>query len=218
MASPALEPLKPVGISIGVLEFITSAVKGKTVLDVGCVAHTAEAESGDDWLHKHICRTAARVVGLDYNRAEVDQLNRMGYHMICGDAMTADVGECFDVVVAGEIIEHVENPGALIRNMKRHLKPNGALLVTTPNVFYGLHFLESIFTSPYKRWNDEHVAWWCYFTLGNLLQRCGLRVVQCHYAARSRKSLWALRTFGMNCPKVLASTLLMVAVDPAAEV
>ena len=203
--------IKPVGMSVSIRDFLSKAVEGKTVLDVGCVDHSAKLESADTWLHKHLCGSAARVVGLDYNQAEVDELNRRGYHMICGDAMTVDVGERFDIVVAGEIIEHVENPGTLICNLKRHLKPGGTLLLTTPNVFFGLHFMESIFASPYKRWNEEHVAWWCYFTLGNLLRRCGMEVVQCRYFARSRITLRVLRTLGMKCPGVLASSLLMVA-------
>ena len=113
--------IHPVGLHIDVQEFISSLCAGKSVLDVGCVERSIAREGTPTWLHKHICRTASRAVGLDLLAPEVAELNRRGYNVICGDATSIDVGEHFDVVVAGEIIEHVGNPGALIQNLKRHL-------------------------------------------------------------------------------------------------
>jgi 2-polyprenyl-3-methyl-5-hydroxy-6-metoxy-1,4-benzoquinol methylase len=39
----------------------------------------------------------------------------------------------FDVVVAAEVIEHLENPRFMIREIFRLLRPGGAAIVTTPN-------------------------------------------------------------------------------------
>lgn len=208
---------KPVGSSISIQDFISAFVKGKTVLDVGCVEHAANMEQTDTWLHKHLRTSATRVVGLDFNQEAVNELNHRGYEIVCGDAMSIDVGERFDVVVAGEIIEHVENPGALIRNLKRHLRPGGQLILSTPNVFFALHFVESIFASPRKRWNEEHVAWYCYFTLENLMERCGMNVDQIWYFARSRRTRKVLQALNMPCPATLASSLVMVASNNGSE-
>lgn len=196
---------------MSVQEFLASFVEGKSVLDVGCVAHAVEREATGTWLHKHLCRSAARCVGLDCNGPAVAELNRRGYRVLCGDAMTMDIGERFDVVTAGEIIEHVENAGMLIRNLRRHLNPGGSLVITTPHVFFGMHVLEYLFSNPYARWNPEHVSWYCSFTLANLLQRCGMEVVQCWYFARSRKLRRILRSFRLKVPGPLASTLIVVA-------
>lgn len=43
-------------------------------------------------------------------------------------------GRPFDVIVASEIIEHVENPSLFLRSCASALAPNGLLIVTTPNV------------------------------------------------------------------------------------
>jgi 2-polyprenyl-3-methyl-5-hydroxy-6-metoxy-1,4-benzoquinol methylase len=212
-----LRAAKPIGTYTSAQEFISSFVEGKTVLDVGCAAGIYSREERDCWLHKHLCKRAVRVVGLDCNAPEVARLNRLGYNIVCGDAVTLDLGERFDCVVAGEIIEHVENAGALICNLKRHLKPGGELLLTTPNVFFALHFLESVLADPAKRWCQEHVSWYCYFTLGNILDRCGMRVIESRYLTRSRKVLGLLRRFRLKCLGVLASTLLMIAVDGQSE-
>jgi 2-polyprenyl-3-methyl-5-hydroxy-6-metoxy-1,4-benzoquinol methylase len=39
----------------------------------------------------------------------------------------------FEVVIAAEIIEHLENPRAMVRDLYRILRPGGTAIVTTPN-------------------------------------------------------------------------------------
>jgi 2-polyprenyl-3-methyl-5-hydroxy-6-metoxy-1,4-benzoquinol methylase len=41
--------------------------------------------------------------------------------------------EAFDVVVAAEVIEHLENPRLMMREVFRLLRPGGTAIVTTPN-------------------------------------------------------------------------------------
>ena len=41
--------------------------------------------------------------------------------------------QLFDIIVAIEVIEHLENPRAVVREWKRLLKPNGILIFSTPN-------------------------------------------------------------------------------------
>jgi hypothetical protein len=96
--------------------------------------------------------------------------------------------------------------------MRRHLAARGELLITTPNGFFGLHFAEFLFKSvPHESWNEQHVAWYCYFTLQNLLERAGLTPVRCIYFTRSRKLRGLLSRLGSGCPPVLASTLVVIA-------
>jgi SAM-dependent methyltransferase len=56
-------------------------------------------------------------------------------------ALVADVAkplpfekDSMDVVIAGEIIEHLYRPEELIRNARRVLKKNGAFILTIPNI------------------------------------------------------------------------------------
>lgn len=47
-------------------DFLADFVRGKNVLDAGCVDHTATLGATDTWLHKHLVPSADSVVGLGY--------------------------------------------------------------------------------------------------------------------------------------------------------
>jgi 2-polyprenyl-3-methyl-5-hydroxy-6-metoxy-1,4-benzoquinol methylase len=181
------------------------------VLDVGCVDHSASVEREDHWLHKHLARSAQSILGLDILESDAAELRRRGYEVVCGDAMTVSLNQTFDVVVAGEIIEHIDDPSAFVSNMARHLNQHGQLVMTTPHAFFFLHFLESIFSSAELRWNPQHVAWYCPFTLENLLRRNGLEVESCFYFTRSRKLRRLMDFVHLPCYGVLASSILVIA-------
>lgn len=58
--------------------------------------------------------------------------------------------ESFDVVIADQVLEHVENPSAALANMRAMLNPNGSLAIATP-------FLFRVHARPhdYSRWTAE---------------------------------------------------------------
>jgi 2-polyprenyl-3-methyl-5-hydroxy-6-metoxy-1,4-benzoquinol methylase len=198
-----------------VQDFLADFVRGKDVLDVGCVDHNATLEGTDTWLHKHIARSAKSVVGLDLLESEAAKLRKRGYDIRSGDACVVSLEKTFDVVVAGEIIEHIDNPASFVANMASHLNNQGRLLITTPHAFFFLHFLQSIFSSGERRWNREHVSWYCPFTLENLLRRNGLEVEACYYFTRSRKLRRVLDLLHVPCYGFLASSILVIARKPS---
>lgn len=203
--------LKPRASNQRIEDYIAALVRGKKVLDVGCVDHTAQKEMGAAWLHSMLAKSASSILGLDILEDDVRQLAAKGYSVVCGDAMTVDLSDEFDAIVAGELIEHLDNPGQFIANMRRHLNPDGILILTTPNPFYALHFVEFAFSSPEKRWNPQHVEWFCPFTLDNLLKRHDMHVDDCIYFARSRKIRSLTNPLHLRPLRVLASTVLVVA-------
>jgi len=52
-----------------------------------------------------------------------------------GNAESFELGlNQFDLIVSFQVIEHLYNPDAMLKNVKAHLKPGGLFLVTTPNL------------------------------------------------------------------------------------
>jgi len=100
---------------------------GRRVLDLGCRygALTRAYAEGND------------VVGVDVDREALAEAAKLGI-----DTTWADVDEplpfeeeSFDVVVAGELLEHVRDPERLIGEMRRVLRPGGTLAGSVPNAF-----------------------------------------------------------------------------------
>ena len=69
----------------------------------------------------------------------------------------------FDYVVSVETIEHLENPWNFIREIHRILKPEGSLIITTPNVESWLSRLFFLFFGQLKLFGrfypaDDHIT------------------------------------------------------------
>ncbi len=141
-------------------DFIQNKCRGKVVLDLGCIRHSADfALSDPNWLHDKIKSVANKSVGVDYLPREIAKMNAAGYDIIYGD-VTKPLGiqDTFDVIVAGDLIEHLTNFQGFFENCTRLLKPNGILILTTPNPFYHGEFHYTSFKSSFLI-NPEHTCW-----------------------------------------------------------
>ena len=167
-------------------QWLRSRVEGKSVLDVGPaeLVGTINADKLAHWLHGRIAEVAERVVGLEAAADQVEALRELGYDIRHGDAESFDLGERFDVVFAGELIEHLSNPGRFLACARRHLAAGGRLLLTTPNRFGVLaiyRVLRSGEVPRYRKPLARHVAYFDSDALTSLLERCGFGDVEVGY-------------------------------------
>lgn len=80
---------------------------------------------------------AKRRVGIDVSPVTTAKAREMYPEVtyILGSATNTRVKmESFEAVVAGEVIEHLENPQTLVDEMKRICKPGGVIVVSTPHL------------------------------------------------------------------------------------
>src|SRR6185295_17326915 len=87
-------------------------------------------------------------------------------------AESLDLGRTFDVVFAGELIEHLSNFAGFLATAHRHLGANGRLVLTTPNVFSLANIVYRM-TPGTVRTNRDHTCWFCADTISTLLRGRG---------------------------------------------
>lgn len=108
-------------------------VANKKVLDIAC---------GEGYGSYLMAATAAFVTGIDINAETIVKANekykRSNLEFVQGNAEEIPVEDhSFDIVVSFETIEHLENHQLLLTEIKRVLKPEGILIISTPNkLFY----------------------------------------------------------------------------------
>jgi len=145
------------------LEELVSCARGKVVLDVGCTGTLSEALRG----------VASRYHGLN-NTPVQNSDNFESFHLIDLDrAIEVPTIAGLDLIIAGEIIEHLSNPGHFLDLLKIYARP---IIITTPNAFSAVaawHIRSGI-----ENVNREHVAWYSYHTLKTLIERHGYKVIE----------------------------------------
>ncbi len=109
-----------------------SPVAGRRVLDVGC---------GGGILSEALAQRGATVTGIDMGEAPlaVARLHllesglEIDYRHASAEALAEEQPESFDIVTCLEMLEHVPDPGSLVRACARLARPGGDLYFATIN-------------------------------------------------------------------------------------
>lgn len=170
-------------------DYIKQYVVGKSVLDIGPaeLIGTINSKKRDTALHVQITKVAADATGLELNPLQARKLRELGYNVIDGNAETFSFNKTYDVIVAGELIEHLSNPGMFLERAKEHLKEDGVLILTTPNRFYAAQFISAYIKNSipvYDKPIAKHVAYYDEVSLKDLLARHGYDDIQISYYRR----------------------------------
>ena len=178
-------------------DIMEAFIQGKNVLDLGCVDHDSRNEmENDDWLHKKIVNASGTTLGVDYLEEDVKNLKSRGYNVIQGNVEDLNLDKKFDVITAGNIIEHLSNPGNFLNSVKNHLSPEGHFLLTT-DCCYGLRSLKAIFLRDEVNPNDEHTMTFEENVLKQFLIRHDLEVVDFYFyngPYKSKFKEWLINT------------------------
>ena len=103
-------------------------VDGTKVIELGC---------GPGWLVSRIKsqKSGCHVVGVDYSRraiAEVKKDSRIKAIRADSTKVNIEGADSFDYVICCEVLEHLNEPEELVKEMARLSKPGGLSILTTP--------------------------------------------------------------------------------------
>lgn len=188
------------------IEFLRVARKiptPKSILDIGGNFVTAK------WFKEKFPKT--KITILNTSKREIGSYQ----HAIEADAQCFKIQEKYDLIFAGEIIEHIYNPDGLISCCLNALKPKGYLVITTPNLacIYNRFFLAFGWTpgnyspslryftgNPFFSENNEfgliadHKSVFTWKALYELLKIYGFQIIDCRGYSYGQKE--ALLTMG----------------------
>jgi len=106
------------------LKLIKETTKGKSILDYGCGA--------GDFL-QHMQNNGYDVKGMEPNaKAFVISQSKIGKENVVNCELK-DINQKFDIITLWHVLEHIPNLNEIIEELKKHLNPNGTLIIAVPN-------------------------------------------------------------------------------------
>ncbi len=139
-------------------EIVLELCKGKRIMHIGACdsPHAKEKLQSGLLLHAQLCKVASTCSGIDIDRESIDWLVNQGFsnvefldmHQLDQSTFNAEV------VVFGETIEHLSNPGECLASLHRYMRESSQLVLSTPNC-YGL-WLVSQSLRNFEKIHDDH--------------------------------------------------------------
>jgi 2-polyprenyl-6-hydroxyphenyl methylase/3-demethylubiquinone-9 3-methyltransferase len=121
------EALEPSDFALRRSFLLAHVAAGERVLDVGC---------GEGRFTAELANAGARVVGVDVAEEPLRRARarhpELDLRLLAGEDGWELEDAAFDVVWAGEVIEHVADTAAWLSEVRRVLRSGGSLLMSTP--------------------------------------------------------------------------------------
>ncbi len=158
-----------------------------SMLDIGC---------GTGWISRIWAESGASVTGLEPSAPRAAIARERGLRVLSCYAEEMDGEERFDLIVIRHVIEHLEDPGEILRNLLPRLNPSGVLLVVVPNIdCIGRKLFDTDWT-----WV---LPWHCNFfnlkSLRVLLENRGFEVASIY---QTPSPLWYPESFARKFPRL----------------
>ena len=158
-----------------ILEMMAGMVGGR-ILDLGCSGGLFAA---------HARAAGHEVTGVDC--LEIPGVRERTDHFVQAsleEGIPAEAGDGFDIIVAADVIEHLSRPGAVLRDMRRVLRPGGQVLLSVPNFAHWyprIRVAAGLFGYDRRGILDEtHLRFFTRATLRRLVRASGFDILEEH--------------------------------------
>lgn len=165
------EPLKTLSDTEAMYWFVADRV---AALDPDHKANILEVGCGLGYLTHALKKAGHDIRGLDISANAVEAAKQnYGPYYICADVnvFPSTTEERFDIIIMTEVIEHLEEPLAVLSSLRTLLKPGGVALVSTPS---------KDFLPQSAVWRTDnppvHLAWYSKTSLREMARRTNFRV------------------------------------------
>lgn len=160
------------------IAYLRACCVGKSVLDLGALDETAfNCKRGNGtWVHEEVARVADRVLGLDSSDKVPPEGLPTGRNSLIVKGTVQELPGILrerdyepDVIIAGELIEHLDNPQGFLSSLRQDQLIGKELLITTPNATALHNILVGIVSR--ESTHPDHVCILSFKTLNTLFMR-----------------------------------------------
>jgi 2-polyprenyl-3-methyl-5-hydroxy-6-metoxy-1,4-benzoquinol methylase len=198
--------------------FIEEARKYRSILECGC---------STGFLSRQLSAGGARVVGIEIDTEAAEKARQVCARVLSLDLnrpdWSNDVGERFELVTYGDVLEHLLEPQEVLRETQKVLAPGGRVLISLPNIAYwtmrvkllmGRFEYESMGLLDYT-----HLRFFTVHTARKMIDQAGYRIIHFHPVMGGRftnhfRPMWQRLT--NSFPNSLALQMLFL-VEPVAN-
>ena len=205
-------------------DVILDLIKDKNVLHIGACdsPYSKERCLNGSLLHCQINTVGNKVVGLDIDRNSIKDLRDLGidnifYGNIVDDVYEIDLqAHSFDYIIMGDVIEHLDNPGFALTNIRKMMTERMNVIITVPNCF-SYNVIKNLINQD-EDVHPDHVFWTSKATMEKMLKNQGFQIIKfqyCFYGSaqqsriRNKIGLLLLKQF----PKFLSCLIFVVCLD-----
>jgi len=206
-------------------QLMSRLAQGKKIIHVGCVDHEPALVdhkiARGKWLHKILCDSAARCMGVDINAEGIRYLKeKLGYADVAQmDVTGADIGplleEKWDYLFLPEVLEHIGNPVDFLGKVRGNLAGNvESLLITVPNAFIRENF--QLAAKGLEAINTDHRFWFSPYSLAKIVQYAGYEIERLWFckAGHVRKRSFIKNWFYARRPMMRSNIVLLAKFTP----
>ncbi len=163
------------------ITWLETRVRGKRVLDVGCVDHNVETIASKHeegiWVHGRLRKVASFCMGIDICSEGVEYIkNVLNFSdVLCGDVFDLSTiinRSNFDSIVMGDVLEHLDSPVLFLTRMREIYGAKvKEILISVPNAFKWENFIYGL--SNKEVINSDHRYWYTPYTLSKVCLQAG---------------------------------------------
>ncbi|MBI4502355.1 MAG: class I SAM-dependent methyltransferase, partial [Gemmatimonadetes bacterium] len=129
--------------------------------------------------------------GVETDPAVVAQCRARGLTVTEGNLESAAFpSDTFDAIALKHVIEHVPNPGGLLKECRRILKPGGRVVILTPNLVSAGH--RALAAHWLGLEVPRHLVVFNRGALVGLANRAGLRLLEARSSSRPSSFIWVI--------------------------
>jgi len=173
---------------------IGALINGKKVVHIGCAdwPYTERRIEEGRLLHSLLVSKASYCIGVDLNEDRLSEIRKQFPNEDFTTFAQLDEIPADSILVAGDVIEHIENPGDFLRELSEKSSVGTHMLVSTPNAQSLKQALRGLVGK--EEQHPDHVVMFTKGTLTELAARYDWQLCSCdYYNSRTTSSSAAKR-------------------------